>query len=208
MTKKTEEVLVVSRQQLPLSWTQQTVCLTASRVLMAFFRPLPFKFIPRNLAETDDSFKQLIPYIIVSWNNKIALYQRAGTEQRLSGLWSIGVGGHINALDYENTMALTDVFWSGAKRELFEEFAIDDHQHPGFEFLGIINEELTDVGKVHLGIVLLCKPFNEPHPRHELKNLKWVAPQEVKLCDTEIWTTLACGLLESQEPDLKPIEFR
>lgn len=191
MNALNEEVLVVSRSSLPDTWCQPKVCIPGNRSIVKIINGLPFSFIPRNLAEGDSSFKQLIPYIIVEWKGKIAVYQRAGSEKRLTGLWSIGVGGHVNSSDGNDSTILTSIVLSGAQREIDEEFNVRQYHHPGFRFLGLINEEITDVGKVHLGLVLVCSLQLEALPGSELKNMEWVWPDDVSKYDVELWSGLA-----------------
>jgi len=62
-------------------------------------------FQPRSQMETDPSFKQLIPYVLLEWNDngviKLFTYTRGGGggESRLHALRSVGIGGHISRED-------------------------------------------------------------------------------------------------------------
>jgi len=58
----------------------------------------PFKLADRSHCETNPTYLQLIPYIIlVSDNDEVFIYKRGqkGNEDRLHQLFSIGLGGHI-----------------------------------------------------------------------------------------------------------------
>ena len=57
-----------------------------------------YYFLPRKNVETNPDYKQLIPYIIITFEDKILHYVRGkgGGEGRLKSLGSIGIGGHIN----------------------------------------------------------------------------------------------------------------
>jgi predicted NUDIX family phosphoesterase len=106
-------------------------------------------FVERRHAETDWSFKQIIPYCLVSCGDSIFLLRRTkkGGEARLHGLLSVGVGGHINPADEE----VGDVVEAGVERELAEEIVLEA---PGTrEPVGIINDDASAVGSVHFGIV-------------------------------------------------------
>lgn len=117
-------------------------------------------FIPRGEAETNPTYKQLIPYTILRHADLVFAYKRGkkSTEERLRSLWSIGIGGHINdrCMQGESMWGvLADSMW----RELYEEVDIQCGGNPSIT--GLINDDSNDVGRVHLGIVmqlLLEKP--------------------------------------------------
>jgi len=107
-------------------------------------------FIDRPKAENDPQLKQIIPYIIVTCQNKIYALQRqiTQTEKRLHNKHSIGVGGHINPVA-DNQIA--GIIEKGLERELHEELCINcDYD---YELIGYINDDTNDVGKVHFGMV-------------------------------------------------------
>jgi predicted NUDIX family phosphoesterase len=112
-------------------------------------------FLARDKAETDPNYKQIIPYVFARYGNKYLMLKRLNkqTEKRLHGKLSLGIGGHINPMDI---IPGNDVLLSGLKRELNEEVKLEYDERPSF--LGIINDETTEVGKYHLGLVyeLLC----------------------------------------------------
>ena len=60
-------------------------------------------FLPRGDCETDPTFKQIIPYVIVYFQatGQILTYRRGPEvgETRLAGNRSLGFGGHINPDD-------------------------------------------------------------------------------------------------------------
>ena len=118
--------------------------------------PQNVSFRPRSGVEKDPSFKQLIPYMIFSHTGKdgtVRLFQYVrgkGTgESRLRRKRSIGVGGHLSADDVANNAH--DFYREGMLRELREEVVLDSAFTE--ECVGMINDDETDVGKVHLGIV-------------------------------------------------------
>jgi len=129
-----------------------------------------FRFRPRYEVETDPSFKQLIPYIVLTCGELVFHYRRgsAGTEKRLEALRSIGIGGHMNEADARPAVARedcagstvsggrqtnsgADVYFTGMMRELTEEVDVGC----GFreQCVGFINDDRTPVGSVHLGVV-------------------------------------------------------
>ena len=105
------------------------------------------EYVPRSLAESDDTKKQIIAYLLIRCGDKTFMTRRlkAQSEKRLHDRRSVGVGGHINDGDGEKT-AVKD----GMERELHEEVFIGcDYS---CKFLGIINDDSTEVGKVHAGL--------------------------------------------------------
>jgi predicted NUDIX family phosphoesterase len=75
------------------------------------------------------------------------------SEARLHGAWSIGLGGHVEPAD---GLAAGDgaAFFAGAlARELAEELAVRGPALPKAAFLGLLNDDSTDVGRVHAGLV-------------------------------------------------------
>ena len=114
---------------------------------------------PRPDMEEDPSFKQLIPYVIFRHTDddgtvRILHYARGsgGGESRLHAKLSIGIGGHISSTDADTSAA--PPYQSGMQRELEEEIQIDTAYT--MKLVGLINDDDTEVGKVHLGIVHLC----------------------------------------------------
>ena len=114
-------------------------------------------FIRRILIENDSSFKQLISYVAIMRRDKFLVYTRQGkTEPRLRNLSSIGFGGHVTKTDLDKSGQInTDLLWNAARREVFEETGILLRPHN--EPIGLVNENVTPVGKVHLGVFYLVE---------------------------------------------------
>jgi predicted NUDIX family phosphoesterase len=99
--------------------------------------------------EADETRKQVIPYPVLRDGEDWFLMRRtkAGGDPRLHDRYSIGVGGHVNpddgGLDGDLTGAL--------RREWLEELAVDFV--PEFRFVGLLNDDTTSVGRVHVGLV-------------------------------------------------------
>jgi predicted NUDIX family phosphoesterase len=112
-------------------------------------------FIERPHAETDSSFKQIIPYVVIKRDDELFLFKRlkGGGEARLHNLHSIGVGGHINPIEIEDGKNKGfSIVTGGASRELKEEVDLD--YSDDFEVIGLLNDDTNEVGSVHLGVVL------------------------------------------------------
>lgn len=148
-----EEILVISRDQLfsKIAMWQGLKCSDINQVLDIIAQnPI---FIPRFQAETNKAYKQIIPYLIFTHNQKLFVMQRRSTasEQRLASQYSLGIGGHMRCEDMDNKH---DIF-AWAQREFHEE--VEYSGSFDIATIGILNDETTDVGQVHLGIILLLK---------------------------------------------------
>ncbi|HEY4226876.1 MAG TPA: NUDIX domain-containing protein [Candidatus Limnocylindrales bacterium] len=106
------------------------------------------EFRPRSEVEADRSWKQVIPYLVLRDGPGYFLMRRtqAGTDARLHDRWSIGVGGHLNPGDGDLA--------GGLRREWREEVAADFE--PQFVLIGLLNDDATDVGSVHVGAVYVA----------------------------------------------------
>jgi len=145
-----EQVLVVPTLLFHEIGHFQGFCADADRYLKTLLDPAYTSYRPRNEMEQDPSFKQLIPYCIFRCNGEIFSYRRdkGQGESRLLGKRSVGIGGHISTVD---AAAGGSSYLEGMRREIEEEVYLESgYRH---ECVGLINDDLTEVGKVHLGIV-------------------------------------------------------
>ncbi|PKH07147.1 NUDIX domain-containing protein [Moritella sp. Urea-trap-13] len=117
----------------------------------------------RALLETNPKFRQLIPYVVVKQGDKYLAYERskAGGESRLHNLFSIGIGGHVDAVDAvydaKGVFQLTDTLRAGMYRELHEELGLTEADFLGMTTIGYLSKDVTPVDEVHLGIVLVAE---------------------------------------------------
>jgi predicted NUDIX family phosphoesterase len=162
MDKYTERVLVLPTARFHSLGVFQGFCPRIADYLPALLDPAHLRYLPRSLAETNPTFKQLIPYIVLRCRDRIFCYTRgkAGGEARLRALRSLGIGGHICAEDSESS---DDPYRAGLLRELEEEVFLDSAYSE--RIIGLINDDLTPVGQVHLGIVHVLD-LDEPKVRH------------------------------------------
>jgi len=112
-------------------------------------------FRARDSVEHDPTYKQIIPYIAMyNDSDEILTLKRLETqsEKRLHNKLSIGVGGHVNIQDSKSPL---QAFEKGMKREIAEEVNVLAKEEP--EFLGLIYDHTTDVGRVHLGLAYKVK---------------------------------------------------
>ncbi len=149
------------------------------------------RFMRRADAEEDPSFKQVIPYLVLRDGGRWFLMRRTsgGGDARLHNLWSIGVGGHLNPGD-------GDVH-GGLRREWREEVAADFV--PDFEPLGLLNDDTTAVGQVHIGLVFTADAAGRHAAIRETDKLEgsFAATERVaELRDSlETWSRLAFDAL-------------
>ncbi|HPR89362.1 MAG TPA: NUDIX domain-containing protein [bacterium] len=110
----------------------------------------------RNEVEVRPEYKQPIAYAIIvhKESKEVFAYQRSTkeghyNETRLRGKWSWGIGGHIDKIDIENGNPIR----ASLMRELHEEVEIKQFDDP--VILGYINDDETEVGSVHFGMLYL-----------------------------------------------------
>ena len=117
-----------------------------------------YEFLPRPEAENDPSHKQIIPYVVICRGDEVFATRRLkkGNETRLHGLLSVGIGGHINPETDGNG---EDVLSRGMDRELEEEVSIESRGK--MTPRGIINDDTTEVGSVHLGLFFTLEVTGE-----------------------------------------------
>jgi predicted NUDIX family phosphoesterase len=145
-------ILVVPRAEFERLGHFQGFCPDAGRYLAHLLTPEVARFLPRAEMEQDPSFKQIIPYVVFRCGRRVFVYTR-GTSQgeaRLHRLRSLGVGGHVDEADADGR-ATYEAYLAALGRELEEEVAIGS---PGvLRLAGLINDDETPVGRVHLGVV-------------------------------------------------------
>jgi predicted NUDIX family phosphoesterase len=103
-------------------------------------------FIDRDTAEVSPEYRQIIPYVVIRHSDDcfVLVRTRKQTEARLHDKLSLGIGGHINP---------GHDLRAGLQKELDEEVRIGGTHT--LSFAGILNDESTEVGRVHLGAVYL-----------------------------------------------------
>jgi len=108
------------------------------------------QFLWRSQVEENSNFKQIIPYLIFSFNNKLFLMKRknSANETRLKNKYSFGIGGHIRQDDIGNR-----TIFDWAKREFNEEVLYKGSLK--ITPVGLLNDDGNEVGKVHIGFVFL-----------------------------------------------------
>ncbi len=151
------------------------------------------RFEPRAEMERDPEYKQIIPYLVLRDDERYFLMQRtrAGGDARLFEHWSIGVGGHLNPGDAD--------LQGGSAREWREELVADFQ--PDFDPVALLNDDTTEVGAVHLGVVCLADAAGRAVKVRETDKLSgsFVPSAEVAAVadHLETWSQLVFEALES-----------
>ena len=174
---KSLELGGISNNSLDISWLRE--CANRSY------------FMPRGQVEENSKFKQIIPYVIIRCGDLFFVYQRDGAETRLTGNYSIGIGGHINPVDFSGDMGKT--LYNSAKRELYEEVSIPNLTRTA-KFRLDVNLAMPravlyagnlpgSVNSVHFGVLHVLY-FDESMAdsltlKDEGKQLSWMSRQEL-----------------------------
>ena len=151
------------------------------------------EYRPRDDMERDPAWKQVIPYLVLRDGEDYFLMQRTrgGRDERLHDRFSIGVGGHLNPGD--GGLA------PGLLREWHEELVADFV--PPFQPVGLLNDDTTDVGQVHLGVVFVADAGGRAVAIRETHKLSgaFAAPARVReVADRlETWSRIAFEFLEA-----------
>jgi len=129
-------------------------------------------FRKRNELEEDPSFKQIIPYAVISYkepersgvlrSQSFYLFRRTSgqTEKRLQHKFSLGVGGHMNPGSYR--VSKEQYLIDELKREFFEEVKLlNGCSIEDIEFIGFINDDTIPVSRVHIGLLYNIRVSNK-----------------------------------------------
>lgn len=194
-------ILVVKRDLLDELGSFQGLCFDVERYLDRLLDPAATHFFRRGDMEHDPSFKQIIPYSIITHGGNVLRYTRGhgGGEERLHALASIGIGGHINNGDMAANGAWgADSYRCAVERELAEEISLPE----GFsdKIVALLNDDSNPVGQVHLGVVHLVRvPTASVTSREEdIAQLEWVTPETLVLSGDrlESWSALCAAQIE------------
>jgi predicted NUDIX family phosphoesterase len=151
-----ERVLVVPGSELDRLGRFQGFHPDAERYLSALLVPGMMEYRPRSEVEDDPSLKQIIPYVVLKSQDAVFCYTRGKSqgEARLHRRRSLGVGGHVAEEDAEGRRSF-EAYEMAMRRELDEEVEVAS---PGrMRLVGLINDDSTPVGSVHLGVVHLLE---------------------------------------------------
>lgn len=148
-----EHVLVIPRSLFDSLGSFQGFQPEAERYLSAILANGANFFMERPAAEADPTHKQLIPYSIFRFEGRYLSYTRGGSsgEKRLVAKRSIGIGGHINPVDQDQDQMGEVMYFNSIEREITEELQLGGAHTQ--RVIGLINDDSSEVGSVHLGVV-------------------------------------------------------
>jgi len=182
MAKNDENVLVVPRALFDFVGAFQGLNRNPQPYLEKFLDREQNLFLPRSKAEEDPSHKQLIPYAVFVHDGKILHYVRGGSsgEKRLVAKGSIGIGGHVNDTDVGDSSVDADTYHNAVRREISEELKIGGAWSE--RIVALINDDSTEVGSVHLGVVHLVTMETGDVSAGEkaIDELQFLTPEELK----------------------------
>lgn len=193
-------VLVVEAKLLDLIGPIHGHTLDTERYFSVLLDPIQNYFKERSLAESDILCKQLIPYVVIRHRNSIFSYVRGkkSSESRLVAMRSIGVGGHIEPVDQSLFSSDRDMYLEAARREVNEEVKLDTMYSE--HVVALINDDSTEVGKVHLGIMHIWDVAEPNVTKREglITQAGFVHIEELKknLDELETWSQIALQVLE------------
>lgn len=163
-----EQVMVVNRADIAAFLVERGLVRDAIDDVLDVINEHHF-FIDRATAEISPHFKQIIPYVLIRNGDAFYMLQRTPrqTEARLHHKLSLGIGGHINP----ETPELLD----GLQKELEEEVEVAGDYD--LTFAGILNDDQTDVGSVHLGAVFILDAHDRDVSVRETEKMsgRWIA---------------------------------
>src|SRR3984893_6879836 len=101
MSPPEENILVIKRSLFDQLGSFQRLKFEPAKYLNAILSRGNNFSLPRTQAENDPAHKQIVPYAILAFKDKVLYYVRGkkAGEQRLVAKGSIGIGGHMNESD-------------------------------------------------------------------------------------------------------------
>src|SRR5665213_199420 len=198
-----ENVLVFSRSLFEQLGVFQGFNSDVNRYLQTILDIKNNSFMSRALAETNPDFKQIIPYVVITDGKSVLHYVRGkkAGEQRLVAKGSVGIGGHIN--DEDDSLFAFGVslqaFQDAVKREVYEELSIEGNFNA--RPIGLINDDSTEVGRVHFGVVhvLFCKPERVKKNEQVITQVEFIPIEALKAKreQMETWSQLCIDNLDA-----------
>src|SRR5881398_1676130 len=195
-----ENVLVIRRNLFEQLGSFQGLSFESEKYLNVLLSRGNNFFLPRAQAENDSAYKQIIPYVLLAFQDRVLHYVRGkkAGEQRLVAKGSIGIGGHMNESD-ESLFAWDEqAYRAGVEREVNEEIKIDTQFQDGI--VALLNDDATEVGRVHLGIVHMFK-LKEPKVQKReamITGLTFLTKEELtgRRASLESWSQICVDSLD------------
>ena len=182
MSETEENILCVPRAVLEELGAFEGLSFEVDRFMPSLLDPANNLFLPRSAAEQDPGHKQLIPYLVIRCGDRVLHYVRgkSGGESRLHAKGSIGIGGHINDGDTHATHFDGAAYDRAVERELNEELVMPAGYRK--KVAALLNDDSTEVGRVHLGIVHIIE-LDSPDIRARedaIRDIEFLAASELE----------------------------
>ena len=171
-----QKVLCLKRETLERAGLFQGLSLEVDRYFPLIENRENHHFLPRSEAENDFRYKQCVPYVLILRGDRILRYRRGrqSGERRLLGLYSIGVGGHIDERDFVNGKG----YETGLQREVKEETGFQVTKQP--TAFAVLNDDSNEVGKAHFGVAHLMRLNPEVDGK---RGCELSSPEFIRLAD-------------------------
>lgn len=144
----------------------------------------------RDQVENDPTYKQVVTYTVVGFDGKVLSYRRRTGDDRLTGLKSIGIGGHVEDRDEDIRFA--------AERELEEEIGM--YSGGWGNNVLTINDDSDDVGLHHIGVVQYVKLIAyDPDFEDSIIDPELVCLEDVDISEYESWSQLLIEYLSNSD---------
>ena len=203
MSQPNENVLVVRRSLFDELGSFHGLSFEPQKYLPALLARGNNFFLPRAQAENDSSYKQIIPYAVIAHGDTVLHYVRGkkAGEQRLVSKGSIGIGGHMSEDKDEllwNFNLDEAAYRAGVEREVNEEVKIETTFDD--RVVALLNDDTTEVGRVHLGIVHIFRLAEPKVQKREamITNLAFLTREELvaRRDNLETWSQLCVDSLD------------
>src|SRR5690242_6574923 len=200
MSAPEENILVIKRSLFDQLGAFQGLCFESEKYLKAILARGNNFFLPRSQAERDPTHKQIIPYALIAHGDKVLHYVRGkkAGEQRLVAKGSIGIGGHMNDTDESLFAWDEEAYRAGVQREVNEEIRIETTFDD--RIVALLNDDSTEVGRVHLGVVHVFKLEEPKVEKREamITNLAFLSREELlkRRENLETWSQLCVDELD------------
>lgn len=136
--------------------------------------------------ETDPIYKQVIPYYVFIKDDKILCYLKSkkSGETRLHGLYSVGIGGHINEKDGKGLEAVKNAAIRECREEIGITPVIDDNEDY------ILIDFGNGVSDFHVGLCRLIRNWEgQIKLSDEVQKVDWLTLEELEARKPlESWT--------------------
>lgn len=200
MTESVENILCVPRRIFNDLGSFEGLCFEVGRYMPVLLDPANNLFLARPAAEEDPSHKQIIPYLVIRCGDRYLHYTRgkSGGEARLHAKGSIGIGGHINDGDTHAAHFDPAAYNRAVERELHEELVMPSAYRS--TVAALLNDDSTEVGRVHLGVVhLIDVETPEVEAREDaIRDIEFVGKEELKARRErlEVWSQIVLDGLD------------